>query len=67
MLRIFPIAVQEMVVYVAKQLLEDVSGYKVFKKIGEIWIAWNKLFMTLWDMTSIVMAAILITFLDFAK
>ena len=57
-----------MVVYVVKQLLEDVSGYKVLKKIGEIWIAWNKLFMTLLDMTSLIeMAAILIAFLDFAK
>ena len=35
-LRIFPIAVQGVVVYVVKQLLEDVSGYKVLKKIGEI-------------------------------
>ena len=68
MLRIFPIAVQGVVVYVVKQLLEDVSGYKVLKKIGEIWIAWNKLFMTLWDMTSLIeMAAILIAFLDLAK
>ena len=63
----FPIAVQGVVVYVVKQLLEDVSGYKVLEKIGEIRITWNKLFMTLWDMTSIEMAAILITFLDFAK
>lgn len=31
-LRIFPIAVQGVVVYVVKQLLEDVSGYKVLKK-----------------------------------
>ena len=66
MLRIFPIAVHGVVVYVVKQLLEDASGYKVLKKIGEIRISWNKLFMTLWDMTSIEMAAILITFLDFA-
>ena len=35
-LRISPIAVQGVVVYVVKQLLEDVSGYKVQKKIGEI-------------------------------
>ena len=63
----FPIAIQGVVVYVVKQLLEDVSGYKVLEKIGEIRITWNKLFMTLWDMTSIEMAAILITFLDFAK
>lgn len=68
MLRIFPIAVQRVVVYVVKQLLQDVSGYKVLKKIGEIWIAWNELLMTLWDMTSLIeMAAILIAFLDFAK
>ena len=41
---------------------------KCLKKIGEIWIAWNKLLMTLWDMTSLIeMAAILIAFLDFAK
>ena len=31
-LRIFPIAVQGVVVYVVRQLLEDVSGYKVLKK-----------------------------------
>ena len=35
-LRMFPIAVQGVVVYVVKQLLEDVSGYKVLEKIGEI-------------------------------
>ena len=68
MLRIFPIVVQRVVVYVVKQLLQDVSGYKMLKKIGEIWIAWNELLMTLWDMTSLIeMAAILIAFLDFAK
>ena len=34
-LRIFPIALQGVVVYVVKQLLEDVSGYKVLKKLGK--------------------------------
>ena len=68
MLRIFPIVVQRVVVYVVKQLLQDVCGYKMLKKIGEIWIAWDELLMTLWDMTSLIeMAAILIAFLDFAK